>query len=614
MALVAQLLGPPAVTRDGFPCPAPRGRKVWALFAYLALSERPPTRALLADLLFPEADDPSNALRWNLSELRRLLGGPETVGSGATVGLRLPGDSMIDVRVLQEGTSGEAVDLLGLGRELLEGVTVEASPGFAAWLLGERRRLQALGGSVLREGALRALAAGNPRHAVELATRLLGVDPLDEDAHVLLVRAFAATGDEVAVERQLNASLDLFRHELGVAPGTELYEAARMDEAIPRTTGAASGPAVRALLETGESAVRAGAVDVGIDSYRRAVAGAAETEDRSLEAEAQLALGAALVHAAKGRDEEGSAALHRAIATAESSGDRRRAAAAHRELGYAELLRGEYARSSVWLRSADELAGDDALERSRIRSVEGAGASDVGRHERGAELLREAIELARSVGNGRQVAWAMTCLGRAQLMCDELGEAEASLAEARDLTSAERWIAFVPYPESFLAEVWIRRGDLERAAEALQHSFTVACSVDDACWEAYSVRGLGLLRAADGDLLGSVGSMEDALTRCLRQQDTHRWIRAYVMDALCAVSIAAGHPRAAAWVTDLSSLAARCTMREFSVHAYLYRRDLGDGDALSAARTLALDVENPHLSRLLDGPEPSLLQDLLGAG
>ena len=170
MAIEARLLGPPLVTRDGVVYAAPRGKKVWALFAYLALSQQPPTRQQLADLLFPDAEDPANALRWNLSELRRLLGGPDTVGSGATVGLRLPIDTTIDVRVLQAGTSADAVALPGLGRELLEGVRVEASAGFAAWLLGERRRLQSIGGAVLREGALRALAAGNERSAVELAT------------------------------------------------------------------------------------------------------------------------------------------------------------------------------------------------------------------------------------------------------------------------------------------------------------------------------------------------------------------------------------------------------------------------------------------------------------
>ncbi|MFB3739869.1 MAG: BTAD domain-containing putative transcriptional regulator, partial [Candidatus Velamenicoccus archaeovorus] len=195
MALIAQLLGPPLLIREGIVYGAPRGKKVWAILAYLALSSRPPTRQQLIDLLFPDAEDPSGALRWNLSELRRLLGGSQTVGSGSVVRLRLPEGSLIDAHVLMGGTSLEAVELPGLGRELLEGVEIDASPGFSAWLLGERRRLQGLSHAVLREGALRALASGDASKAVELATRLVGMDPLDEDAHVLLIRAFAGTGD-----------------------------------------------------------------------------------------------------------------------------------------------------------------------------------------------------------------------------------------------------------------------------------------------------------------------------------------------------------------------------------------------------------------------------------
>ena len=63
-----------------------------------------PSRPQLVDLLFPDAEDPAGALRWNLSELRRLLGGPETVGSGNVVQLRLPEGSVIDVDVLMAGT------------------------------------------------------------------------------------------------------------------------------------------------------------------------------------------------------------------------------------------------------------------------------------------------------------------------------------------------------------------------------------------------------------------------------------------------------------------------------------------------------------------------------
>ncbi len=241
MSVAAYLLGAPVVVRDGTVYAAPKGRKAWALLAYLALSDRPPTRQQLVDLLFPDAQDPAGALRWNLSELRRLLGGPETIGSGNVVQLRLPGGSLIDVQVLMSGTSLEAVELPGLGRELLEGVEIEASPGFSAWLLGERRRLAGLGEAVLREGALRALASGNARTAVDLATRLVAAAPLDEDAHALLIRAFAGTGDAIAVERQLAASIDLFRQELGVEPGPELAEAARMDAPAAARADAGGG-------------------------------------------------------------------------------------------------------------------------------------------------------------------------------------------------------------------------------------------------------------------------------------------------------------------------------------------------------------------------------------
>jgi glycosyltransferase A (GT-A) superfamily protein (DUF2064 family) len=106
--------------------------------------------------------------------------------------------------------------------------------------------------------------------------------------------------------------------------------------------------------------------------------------------------------------------------------------------------------------------------------------------------------------------------------------------------------------------------------------------------------------------------MGEALTRCARQRDTHLWLRAYVLDALCAVAVASGHPKASAWVTDLASLTGRSGMRELSAHAYLYRRDLGDDSAVDAARVLAVGVENPHLQQLIEPDGPPLLDDLLG--
>jgi hypothetical protein len=89
-------------------------------------------------------------------------------------------------------------------------------------------------------------------------------------------------------------------------------------------------------------------------------------------------------------------------------------------------------------------------------------------------------------------------------------------------------------------------------------------------------------------------------------------LRAYVLDALCAVSVAAKHPTAGRWVADLSTLTGRSGMRELSVRAYLYRRDLGDAAATDVARVLAVGVENPHLHQLIEPGAPPLLDDLLG--
>ena len=86
-----RLLGPPAIQRDGRPACPPRGRKAWALLAYLLLADRPPSRRHLAELLFADADDPLGALRWTLAELRRALGAPGLFGGDPVANCLAPG-------------------------------------------------------------------------------------------------------------------------------------------------------------------------------------------------------------------------------------------------------------------------------------------------------------------------------------------------------------------------------------------------------------------------------------------------------------------------------------------------------------------------------------------
>src|SRR5215472_7085105 len=135
--VMIRLLGKPAVERASRPQRPPRGRKAWALLAYLLLEEQPPSRRQLAQMLFGEADDPLRALRWTLAELRRCIG----------EGFRLDGDPLrceigadirVDVRLLaDEGGDGDEAGLLDLTGELLEGIDLSGNELFDSWLVVE---------------------------------------------------------------------------------------------------------------------------------------------------------------------------------------------------------------------------------------------------------------------------------------------------------------------------------------------------------------------------------------------------------------------------------------------------------------------------------------------
>src|SRR5829696_4547002 len=101
--LTIRLLGTPHVERNGERVTAPRGRKCWALLAYLLLRERPASRLALAELLFPDADDPLRALRRTLVELRRALAerlhdlGGADIFQGGPLLLHPPAGTQVDV-------------------------------------------------------------------------------------------------------------------------------------------------------------------------------------------------------------------------------------------------------------------------------------------------------------------------------------------------------------------------------------------------------------------------------------------------------------------------------------------------------------------------------------
>ena len=391
MDVEVSLLGQPSLVRGGVRVAPPKGRKAWALLAYLALAERPPSRQRLAGLLFGEADDPMAALRWNLAELRRLLGDPSAL-LGDPIDLQLH-DASIDVDVLGHGQWTDAIALDGLGHDLLEGMEFGAAPAFDAWLLTARRHLRALASSMLYEAGLALVAAGEHAAAIDVSLRLVELDPFDENAQTLLVRSLAASGDRAGAQERVRVCTDLFRRELGIEPTAGLRLAAEVSPGTSTVAPFGGRPAVRAQLEAGDAAIAAGAVEAGLQCLRRAVAEAETCGDDDLLARSLFGLGSALVHAVRGRDLEGAAALHDALGVAERIGAGTIVASACRELGFVDVQQGRHERGEHWLERAETSANGDAAELARVTGIRGMALSDSARYPEAIATLQRSIEL-----------------------------------------------------------------------------------------------------------------------------------------------------------------------------------------------------------------------------
>jgi DNA-binding SARP family transcriptional activator len=586
---VIRLLGHPEIVRDGVAQLPPRGRKAWCVLAYLVLADRRVPRVRLAALLFADADDPLGALRWTLAQLRRALGVPGVL-EGNPLEFGRPGGAGVDVLDLLSGAAG-----LELARgELLEGIEAGAGEVFDAWLLVERRRLAGACEAVLRDGALAALAAGQPLDGATLAARGLALSPFDESVHELLVRCLAAGGEFGAARHHATECEVLFRRELGRPPDARVRRAA---EPFASAAGAAAvGDAVvaRGQLDAGLAALAAGAAEPGVECLRMACAEARASGDRSLLARALAELGAALVHAVRGRDEEGAAVLVEALAAAEEVGDRAVATTVCRELGYVDVQAGRGASAGRWLQRANGLAATDE-ERSAVLGVRGMALTDRAHYPTAIALLRESVALAERSGNARQAAWSLALLGRAFVLRGDTSEACETLERSLELVVRTGWVALQPLPESLRAEIAIREGDTARAKILVDHAFSLGCRLGDPCWEAFAARATGLLHAASGDHDGALAWLRDAARRAGRVADPYLWVRAYCLDALADVAITASQDDARDAVEELGRIAAHADMRELVVRAALHRARLGGRAGVESARLLAENIDSPLL-------------------
>ena len=394
-------------------------------------------------MLFERADDPRGALRWNLAEMRRAFSGLVSV-SGDPVNLHLEAEVSVDVTDLGRARAfGAAAVPDG---ELLEGLSFDDSPTFDTWISAERARLASDCRALTYRLAVESLASGDPAGASRIASQAVQLDPLNADAHAVLVAGLSRSGDVAAAREQVARCADLFQRELGVDPPALVAAATVTADRGPR----ASAAAVRSLLSAAEASLSAGAVDKEIGQLRRAVAGV-PTSDAALASQTRLSLASALIHGRGGCDADVVTLLHEARVAAVRSDHAHVGAVACRELAYLAVQRGNRAEAGNWLREAEDWQ-PDRLERASILGVRGMSLSDAGSYDEALAVLDESVDAVLSSGRRRRASWPLTAAGRVHVLRGEPARAVLLLDRVLADVRESRWTAFAPFPLSLRAE------------------------------------------------------------------------------------------------------------------------------------------------------------------
>lgn len=490
----------------------------------LARSSKPVSRQVLVDELFADADDPMGALRWTLAELRRKTGLANSF-RGNPVALPLGTDVVADVAGLPQAVLGGDLP----EGHFLEGIEVRGSPGFESWLLVERQRVDSEVLVALRQAALRALSGRDFPRAVELSRAMIERSPLEEGPHILLVKALASSGDTAAALQQAAASEAMLAAELGAKPTPAIRAAVRPAIAGP-TPGVSARASAETLCEAGLAALSAGAADAGIECLRGASAAAELSGDKELQSRCLTELGAALVHSIRGYDDEGSIILAAAVDLAAAAGAEPIAAKALSELAYVDILAGRRTSAAGYLETARGLTTGDAALSAAIAGFEAMNLSDWGRLEPAAERFADAVELSREAGAARREAWNLGVGARSLFILGRTDEAAEWALQSCAIARTERWAAFRPWPEGWLAHVRLSAGERPAVVrEQAEATFALARQLQDPCWEGLAAKTIGLTHLKEGNAGTALEWMQNAGTLCGRVTDSYAWMQVEIL-------------------------------------------------------------------------------------
>ena len=528
MRLAIGLLGRPTIDLDGERRTL-AGNKTWALLARIAVGSAT-TRRGSAAMLWPEADDPLAACRWTILQVRRAIEPAATLADldGEVRLTSLDGaDVDVDVLVLHAGLT--PIDgLEDVGGVLLEGVDLRDAPEFEDWLVRERTRASSALGATLRWAAA-VTATTDLARGIGFARRAIELDPYDDAAHEALVRLLAAAGDRTEAKDHVRRYERRYRDDLGI----DLPEVIRrgLDRQRPVGAPAPGAAAAEALLEVARSRAAGGDYAGAIDASRRAEAAAAGLP--ALEAQALLQLGGILVHSVRGRDREAVGLLDRALELAVAAGDEVVAAEAEREIAWVQFLGASYgAAEGILHRSItrSEAVGD-AVGAARALVVLGACLSDRADYDHAGATLEDAIDRLRALGD-RWEAFALSFLARVRLLTGLYAEAKALGDRAVARCQETGWLSLVPWPMVVATEAAMRIAPGPEHDAMFDRAYALSCEIGDPCWEAFSLRGKGLVAHAQGRDDDAERLFKAGLDRARSLPDIYAWAPASLLTDL----------------------------------------------------------------------------------
>ena len=227
--LTIRLLGSLEIAGGGFDRALALSRKAKAVLAFLALQPgRPQSRDRLAALFWrnsPEEQGRTN-LRQALAALRKRLGAVLVI-EGDSVALD---ESALDVDAAQFEECLSRGDLAALEEaaviyegDLLEGFSIKEE-AFEAWIAPVREyyRGRMIDGLIKMIGCYEHTR--NFAQVLQVAPRLLALDPLNEEAHRAAMRAYAIQGRHSAALKQFELCRDVLSRDLGVRPQPETIQ------------------------------------------------------------------------------------------------------------------------------------------------------------------------------------------------------------------------------------------------------------------------------------------------------------------------------------------------------------------------------------------------------